>query len=46
MGAQFVEEYIARKLGQDIEIVPDAAFNIMYQKPDIVLDFLMRHLKA
>lgn len=46
MGAQFVEEYIARKLGQEIEIVPDAAFNILYQQPDIVLNFLDRHLKT
>lgn len=45
MGVQFVEEYIARKLGQEVEVVDDVAFNILYQRPDIVLDFLKRHLK-
>lgn len=46
MGVQFVEEYIARKLNQEIEIVDDVAFNILYQRPDIVLNFIKRHLKV
>jgi len=45
MGAHFVQEFVARKLGDEVEIVPYTAFNILYQRPGVVLDFLERHLQ-
>lgn len=45
MGAEFVEQYLARKKEQAVEIVPDSAFNILYAQPEVVASFISRHLK-
>lgn len=45
MGAEFVEQYLARKKGQAVEVIADTAFNILYAQPEIVANFIGRHLK-
>ncbi len=44
MGAHFVEEYLEKRSLPLPQIVPDAAFNILYCKPDLIIDFLASHL--
>ena len=44
MGAEFVEQYLERKKGQAVEVIPDTAFNILYAQPEIVANFIGRHL--
>ena len=45
MGAEFVEQYLERKRRQKVEIIADTAFNILYTQPEIVANFISRHLK-
>ena len=45
MSAEFVEQYLARKKGHAVEVIPDVAFNILYTEPEIVANFIGRYLK-
>lgn len=42
MKLEFVEEFVADKLGQSVVVVPGTGLNILYQKPLIVLDALLK----
>ena len=42
MKLKFVEEFVADKLGQSVVVVPGTGLNILYQKPQIILEALLK----
>lgn len=42
MAAHFVEAFVSRKLDQSVHIIPETGANILYHRPEAVLDILNR----
>ncbi len=43
LAPHFVEAFIARKLDQTVHIIPEAGVNILYDRPEAIVDILDQH---